>query len=201
LTTWCYATPGQDRSRPSTITTQISFNRTSKGTTATGMRSAAKRRGLTFSPRSPQARPTFFPGQQTNNQSFILAVVAVVDQTQPVFDFAAFFYVSGVEVTPESARRTQELEEQARSQFVAEPILVPKSTCRFLRVPRQPQYRDVIQVEMSGLVVNPFDKSIGSFVRSSAGGRPGETWIWVALVRSRTQQWSVSKILVLPTQD
>jgi hypothetical protein len=128
-------------------------------------------------------------------------VVAVVDQTQPVFDFAALSYVSGVDVTPESARRAQELAEQARSQFVAEPILVPESACRFQRVPKQSRYRDVIQVEMSGLVVNPFDKSFGSFVRSSAGGRPGATWIWVALVRSRTQQWSVSKILVLPTQD
>lgn len=128
-------------------------------------------------------------------------VVAVVDLTQPVFDFAALAYASGVDVTPESARRTQELEEHARSQFVAEPILVPESACRFQRVSRQSRFREVIQVEMSGLVVNPFDKSIGTFVRSSAGGRPGATWMWVALVRSRTQQWTVSKIMVLPTQD
>jgi len=65
----------------------------------------------------------------------------------------------------------------------------------------QSRYREVIQVEMSGLVVNPFDKSLGTFVRSSDGGRPGATWIWVALARSTAQQWIVSKIMVLPTQD
>ena len=127
--------------------------------------------------------------------------VAVIDQTQPIFDFISLLYVSGVDVTPESARRAQELEEQARSLFVAGPTWIPESACRFRRAPEQSGYRDVIQVEMSGLVVNPFDKSTGAFVRSSAGGRPGATWIWVVLVRSKTHKWSVSRVAVLPTAD
>ena len=127
--------------------------------------------------------------------------VAVVADTQPIFDFAALLYVGGVDVTPESARRAQELEGQARKAFIVEPVSVPESACRFERVQKQPRYRDVIQLEMSSPVLNPFDGSTGVFVRSSAGGRPGATWMWIALVRSKTEQWSVSKISVLPTQD
>jgi hypothetical protein len=127
--------------------------------------------------------------------------VVVIDQTQPIFDFISLLYVSGFDVTPKSARRAQELEERARNQFVTGPIWIPESACRFRRAPEQSGYRGVIQVEMSGLVVNPFDKSTGAFVRSSAGGRPGAMWIWVVLVRSKTQKWSVSKVAVLPTAD
>jgi hypothetical protein len=113
----------------------------------------------------------------------------------------ALLYVSHVDVTPESARRAQELEQQARSTFVAEPISVPELACRFRGVRKQSRYRDVIRLELSSPVLNPFDGSTGVFVRSSAGGRPGATWMWVALVRSKSQQWNVSRIVVLPTQD
>ena len=127
--------------------------------------------------------------------------VAVVDTTQPVFDFAALLYVNHIDVTPETARRAQDLEAQARGQFIAVPILVPESACGFQAVPKQSRYRDVVQLEMSSLVVDPFEGSTGVFVRSSAGGRSGATWMWVVLVRSKTQAWSVSKVFVLTTQD
>lgn len=126
--------------------------------------------------------------------------VAIVNETQPIFDFVALLYGSGKEVTPANAALAQRLEERVRSLFVAEPISVPEM-CNFRAIKNQERYLDVIKVEMSGLVDNPFDGSTGVFVRSSAGGRPGATWIWIGLRHADNRAWNVTRVFVLPTQD
>jgi hypothetical protein len=127
--------------------------------------------------------------------------IAVIDQTQPIFDLAGLAQIDGIEMTPDTARNVQQLEWRARDRFTPESIRVPSCACSYRLMPRQQQYRDVIQVEMSGVVEDPFTHSRGVFVRSSAGGRPGATWMWVTLAPSSTDGWVVKNLTVLPTQD
>lgn len=127
--------------------------------------------------------------------------VAVLEETQPIFDFAGLASVDAVDVTPDAAREIQRVEDEARGRFVAVRVSLPACRCNYKLVPSQPRYRDVIQLEMSSIVTDPFRPSTGVFVRSSAGGRPGATWFWVTVSRSPAGEWSVGSVSVLPTQD
>jgi hypothetical protein len=125
----------------------------------------------------------------------------VVNTTQPVLDFAALLAVSSVPTTPETAQRASEDEDRARSAFKAQEIAsVADAACAFATLPKPARYIDTLVIEMSGPLVNPYDASLGTFVRTSAGGRPGATWLWVRLERRGTN-WKVAQVIPLPVND
>jgi hypothetical protein len=126
---------------------------------------------------------------------------AVLDHTEPLFDFAALLSVSGVNVTPEAALAAQEAEQRARRAFSVAKVELPGHvSCDLQFVGSRQRYLDVVLLELSGIVVNPSDGMSGVFVRSSAGGRPGATWMWVELVHEGGR-WKVKRIRVLPVND
>lgn len=126
--------------------------------------------------------------------------VAVLAQTQPVIDFIALLAVSGAPVTPESAAQSAQNEEQARARFRPERVVLPTDACGFALVDRAPADVRTTLVEMSGPMTNPYDGSVGTFVRTSPGGRIGAVWTWVRLERTGPG-WSVSDVVLLPVHD
>lgn len=125
----------------------------------------------------------------------------VVDTTQPIVDFAALLSAEHRPVTPDTAQRALQADARARQTFVAQKISFGGAAdCGVEVLPKPDRYIDAVVIEISGPMLNPYDGSTGTFVRSSAGGRPGGEWLWVRLARARGE-WRAEKVLALPVND
>jgi hypothetical protein len=134
-------------------------------------------------------------------RQYALNRTVVVNVTQPIMDFAALMAVTRVPLSPSGVQRALESESRARNAFKPQEVaLAADLGCKFAAVPKPARYIDDLVIEMSGPMINPFDGSLGTFVRSSAGGRSGATWMWVRLARAGAN-WRVQRVLTLPVND
>jgi hypothetical protein len=122
--------------------------------------------------------------------------LAIVRTTQPIVSAAA---LAGLARRNMKSANLILLAEEASAQQKTIPLLIPQNGCAWQPVDYldRVKHRDVMVVELSSPIRNPFAREAGMFARVSLGGTTA-SWYWIPFRRSTSMNdWLLDRVAPL----